>query len=475
MTALNQLFEKKPRLYPQNVKGYFRRLKWFLNFMFLTIYLFSPALRYHRGGGAPDQAILIDLPNSRAYFFFIEIWPSEVYYLAGILIFAAVILFFITSLFGRIWCGYACFQTVWTDIFIAIERLFQGDRNQRILLDRKKNSLEKFFKKFFTHLVWIIIGLITGFGFIGYFNDYFGLANNLIHFDFTSAKLGWIIGIAGATYVMAGFAREHVCTYMCPYARFQSAMFDKNTLIITYDEKRGEQRGKYKQGDSFENRGHCIDCKQCVVVCPQGIDIRDGLQMECIACGLCIDACDNIMEKVGLPKGLIRYDTLKNLENTDKSKNTKFRFWRGRTIFYLFITIIVSSVMIGNLTFKKTLRVEMIPNRNPIFVTLSDESVRNGYSLKITNETHEQKNFSIIVLSPTELELKIASATGIDQNNLPVGPGSISSFIIYATLPKSFFDNNEAINRDGRNIIELEIIDNQTKKSQKLSTIFISN
>jgi cytochrome c oxidase accessory protein FixG len=474
MTDLNQLFEKRKKLYPQNVKGYFRRLKWVLNLIFLTIYLFSPMLRYHRGIEAPDQAILIDLQNSRAYFFFIEIWPSEVYYLAGILIFAAVILFFITSLFGRVWCGYACFQTVWTDIFIAIERFFQGDRNQRILLDRKQNSLEKFLKKFCTHFSWIIIGLITGFGFIGYFHDYFGLVKDLIHLNLTSAQLCWIIGIAGATYIMAGLAREQVCTYMCPYARFQSAMFDKNTLIVTYDEKRGEQRGKYKQGDSFENRGHCIDCKQCVVVCPQGIDIRDGLQMECIACGLCIDACDNIMEKVGLPKGLIRYDTLRNLENTDKSKNTKFRFWRGRTIFYLLITIIVSSIMIGNLVFKQTLRVEMIPNRNPVFVTLSDESIRNGYWLKITNETHEQKTFSIVVLSPIELQLKIESATSINQNNLPVGPGSISSFMIYGTLPKSFFDDNKAISQEGRNIIELEIIDNQTKQSQKLSTIFIS-
>ncbi len=474
MTGFNQLFEKKKRLYPQNVKGYFRRLKWLLNAIFLTIYLLSPALRYHRGGGAPDQAILIDLPNSRAYFFFIEIWPSEVYYLAGILIFAAVILFFVTSLFGRIWCGYACFQTVWTDIFMAVERFFQGDRNQRILLDRRQNPLEIFLKKFPTHLVWIIIGLITGFGFIGYFNDYFALAKNLINLDLTLNQIYWIIGIAFATYIMAGFAREHVCTYMCPYARFQSAMFDKNTLIITYDEKRGERRGKHKQGDSFENRGHCIDCKQCVVVCPQGIDIRNGLQMECIACGLCIDACDSVMEKVGLPKGLIRYDTLRNLANTDSNKNTKFRFWRPRTIFYLLITIIVSAVMISNLAFKSPLKLEIIPNRNPIFVVLSDESIRNGYMLKITNQTHEQKNFSVKVLSPIALQLKIESATGIDQNNLPVAPGSIAGFKIYATLPKSFFDDNLAISNEGRNIIELEIIDNQTKNSQKLSTIFIS-
>lgn len=474
MTALNQLFEKKQRLYPQNVKGYFRKIKWVLNFIFLTIYLFSPAIRYHRGGAAPDQAILIDLPNSKAYFFFIEIWPSEVYYLAGILIFAAVVLFFITSLFGRIWCGYACFQTVWTDIFIAVERFFQGDRNDRILLDRKQHSWLKFYKKFLTHLAWITISLITGFSFVGYFNDYSSLLSGVVHCNLTLNQLGWIVGVAFGTYLMAGFAREHVCTYMCPYSRFQSAMFDQDTLVITYDHKRGEKRGKYKQGDSFENRGHCIDCKQCVVVCPQGIDIRNGLQMECIACGLCIDACDNVMEKVGLPKGLIRYDTLRNLENTDKTKNTKFRFWRPRTIYYSLITIVVGSLIIGSLAFKKTLTLQMIPNRNPIFVTLSDGSIRNGYQLKISNKTHESKVFSVVILSPLELQLKVQAVTGVNATNLPVGPDSIRSFTIYATLPRSFFDNNPTILEEGRNMIELKIIDNQTNQSQLLSTIFIS-
>ena len=384
MQVLNQFFEAKKRLYPQNVKGRFRGLKWGLNFVFLLIYCLSSFIRFNRGEGAPNQAILIDLPNSKAYFFAIEIYPQEVYYLAGILILAAVILFFITSLFGRIWCGYACFQTVWTDIFIALERLFQGDRNARIILDRKKN-FEKFYKKSLTHLSWIIVSILTGYSFTCYFNDSILLTKNIFEGQISLTILWWILGIASATYIMAGFAREHVCTYMCPYSRFQSAMFDKNTLIITYDAKRGEQRGKMQHGEDFKNRGHCIDCKQCVVVCPTGIDIRNGLQMECIACGLCVDACDDIMTKIGLPKGLIRYDTLANLANP--SKENKFKILKPRTFFYTTIIVIVSGLMLRSLINKSTLETTLIPDRNPIFVTLSNGDIRNGYNLKIMNKT----------------------------------------------------------------------------------------
>jgi cytochrome c oxidase accessory protein FixG len=477
METIDQYFEKRKKLYPQKVKGYFRNLKWWLNAIFITIYLGSPMLRYERGVDAANQAILIDFFKSRAYFFFIEIWPEEVYYLAGILIFAAVILFFVTSLFGRVWCGYACFQTVWTDIFIAVERFFQGDRNQRILLDRKCKNFSQLFKKylrkFLTHFTWILVSLITGFGFVAYFNDFFVLWHNLVTFNLSPAQLGWILGVAFATYIMAGFAREQVCTYMCPYARFQSAMFDKDTLIISYDEKRGEQRGKHKQGDSFEDRGHCIDCKQCVVVCPQGIDIRDGLQMECIACGLCIDACDQVMTKVGLPKGLIRYDTLNNLENTDKSKNTKFRFWRGRTLFYLVITVSVIFLMVTNLTFKPVMQLNIIPNRNPVFVVLSNGSIRNGYVVKIMNKTHKAKTFAISSLN-SNLQLKIEAATGIEQDNLPVESDSVGSFKLYATLPPSFFESHPEVAKKGRVLIDLLVTDKETNHQQKIPAVFIS-
>lgn len=462
-----KLFEARKRLFPQSVKGRFRKLKNILNFIFLSIYLFSPFLRYDRGVSAPDQAILIDFSSNKLYFFFIEIWPQEVYYLAGILIIAAIGLFFVTSLFGRIWCGYACFQTVWTDIFIVIERFFQGDRNERIILDRK-NNFKKIYKKSLTHAVWILIGIITGFGFVCYFTDSFELVKNFYNLEFDREILGWIIGIAASTYVMAGFAREQVCTYMCPYSRFQSAMFDSETLIITYDEKRGEPRQKLKTGESFDNRGDCIDCKQCVVVCPTGIDIRNGLQMECIACGLCIDACDNIMEKIGRPKGLIRYDTKKNLLNP--SAKNKFRFLKPRTFYYGVILTITCGFMIFNLASKSTLEIDIIPDRNPIFVTLSDGSIRNGYIIKILNKTHEDKLFTLSVASPIEASFKVQSYEGNEANNLPVGPDSVGTFKIYTTLPKEFLDKNI----EGRNFIDFVVKDNANTEERKIQAVFIS-
>lgn len=456
---LEQYFEAKKRLYPQNVKGRFRKIKWILNPIFLAIYFFSPFLRFNRGVGAPNQAILIDLPNSKLYFFAIEIYPQEVYYLMGILIIAALLLFFITSLFGRIWCGYACFQTVWTDIFIALERVFQGDRNARILLDRK-NNFEKFYKKTLTHIGWVIVSILTGYGFVCYFNDAIFLTKNIL--EISSTALGWILGIAGMTYIMAGFAREHVCTFMCPYSRFQSAMFDKNTLIITYDKKRGEPRAKHKQNESFENRGHCIDCKQCVVVCPVGIDIRDGLQMQCIACGLCIDACDNIMEKMNLPKGLIRYDTMEHLENP--IPQNKFKILKPRTIFYTTILTVVSGLLLRSIISKSTLEITAIPDRNPLFVTLANGDIRNGYTIKITNKTHDKKTFHLNLKSPQAAEIKAEE----DLDNLEVAADDAKSFKIYTILPKEFV----AENQEGRGLVEFEIADD--KEVKNVSAVFIA-
>lgn len=459
---LEQYFEAKKRLYPQSVKGRFRRLKYYLNFIFLAIYLFSPFLRYDRGPSAPNQAILIDIVNSKLYFFFIEIWPQEVYLLMGILLLMAVSLFFITSLFGRIWCGYACFQTVWTDIFIAIEKIFQGDRNQRIILDRK-NNFEKYIRKALTHLFWVIFALITGFAFICYFNDAISLLISLTELQLTLTQIGWLCGIAFMTYLMAGFAREHVCTFMCPYARFQSAMFDNNTLIISYDEKRGEKREKAPKDGDFTGRGHCIDCKQCVVVCPVGIDIRDGLQMQCIACGLCIDACDNVMEKFNLPKGLIRYDTLANLEKP--SKNNRFAILRPRTFFYSFIIIAASTIMLKSLIFKTTLEVNLVANRNPIFVKLSDGSIRNGYELRIVNKTDQEKIFSLKAQNSLT-NLKVQNE---DINNLKVGPRQVKAFKLYITLTQ---DELQGFISD-RKMINLTLVDSAGFETQDVSAIFV--
>ncbi|MBU6140356.1 MAG: cytochrome c oxidase accessory protein CcoG [Proteobacteria bacterium] len=449
---LEEYFTAKKRLYPQSVKGRFRRLKWILNFLFLSLYLLAPFIPFDRGESSPNQAILIDLSNSKIYFFWIEIWPQEAFYLAGILVTAAILLFFVTSLFGRIWCGYACFQTVWTDIFIALEKIFQGDRNARIILDRK-NNFEKFWRKTATHFSWIVVSLITGYGFVCYFNQASSLHENL-----TLNIWGWILGIAGATYLMAGFAREHVCTYMCPYSRFQSAMFDNNTLIISYDEKRGEPRGKW-DGDLSKTQGHCIDCKQCVVVCPTGIDIRNGLQMECIACGLCIDACDNVMEKIGLPKGLIRYDTMSHM--LDPKPEKKFKILKPRSFYYASILILVFGIMIRSLIYKPTLEIAAIPDRNPIFVKLSDGSIRNGYTIKITNKTHEKKIVTLKVSHPKQAILKPSGSFDINANE-------VGTFKVFVTLPQDFLAQNE----EGRGLIEFVLADEKEEKN--IQAVFIS-
>jgi cytochrome c oxidase accessory protein FixG len=467
-SMINEYFTAKKRLYIQSVKGRFRSLKTKLNYVFLSIYSFAPFIRYNRGEGVSDQAILIDITNSKVFFFFIEIWPQEAYYLAGILIISAVMLFFITSLFGRVWCGYACFQTVWTDIFVAIEKLFQGDRNDRILLDRK-NNFQKYLRKTLTHLCWIALSLLTGFLFTCYFNNSLELVNKLLNGNLSLKVTGWIFGIAGMTYIMAGFAREHVCTYMCPYARFQSVMFDNNTLIISYDKNRGEPRGKWKQGDSFENRGHCIDCKQCLVVCPTGIDIRNGLQMECIACGLCIDACDNIMSKVGLPKGLIRYDTLSNL--LEPSQKKEFKILKPRTFYYVTILLIVSSIMLSSLVLKAKIEISINPDRNPLYVKLSDGSIRNGYEIKITNKTYSKQSFRLLVKNQNQL---ISTSTNLDLNNLEVDAQSEAFFKIFLTISKNYLGENNIQNIQEM-VVEFEIIDNDKNEIYSAGSKFIFN
>ena len=451
-----QLFAKQKKIYPRRVWGTFRKLKWLSMVMLLAIYYGAPWLRWHRGGQSPDQAILIDLNHTRAYFFGLEIWPQEVYYITGILILAAVGLFFVTSLFGRVWCGYACPQTVWTDLFVWVERIVQGDRNARKKLDESPWTFEKIRKKGLTHIIWLAIGLCTGGAWVFYFNDAPTLMDQIIHFDVPWSVGGWILGLTFSTYLMAGFAREQVCTYMCPYARFQSAMFDKDTLIIAYDEVRGEPRGKHKAGDSWEGKGHCIDCDSCVVVCPMGIDIREGLQMECIACGLCVDACDNVMEKIGLPKGLIRYDT--------ESKK-KFNSLRPRTFWYGGILLLVGCLMLYSLLTRSPLEMNVIHDRNPLFVKLSDGSVRNGYNITIINKNHEDKSYALTVQGLENAEIRVQASSDIPADNLPVFADSVAHFRVFLTAEKQTEQRKE---------ITFQLIETDSKLTEQKESIFVS-
>jgi len=451
-----QLFAKQKTIYPRRVWGRFRKLKWAAMILLLGIYYGTPWLRWDRGPHAPDQAILIDMSSHRAYFFGIEIWPQEVYYITGILILAAVGLFFVTSMFGRVWCGYACPQTVWTDLFVWVERIVQGDRNARKKLDESSWTLDKLYKKSLTHLIWLLIGLCTGGAWVFYFNDAPTLLEQIWHLDIPWSVGSWILALTGSTYLMAGYAREQVCTYMCPYSRFQSAMFDKNTLIIAYDEKRGEPRGKHKAGDSWEGRGHCIDCDSCVVVCPMGIDIRKGLQMECIACGLCVDACDNVMEKIGLPKGLIRYDT--------ESKQP-FRIFRLRNIWYAAIISIVGFLMLYSLFTRSALDLNVIHDRNPLFVTLSDGSIRNGYIVHILNKAHEDQHYRLTLEGLENAELHIQGNHDIASDDLEVFADSVGQFRVFISA---------LVQQDKRKTITFSITSQDGKVTDSKETIFIS-
>lgn len=450
------LFEQQKKIYPRRVWGKFRKVKWVAMVLLLGIYYLVPWLRWDRGAYAPNQAILIDIDHARAYFFGIEIWPQEIYYIAGMLILAAVGLFFVTSLFGRIWCGYACPQTVWTDLFVWVERIVQGDRNARKKLDESPWTLEKITKKSITHLIWLFIGLCTGGAWVFYFNDAPTLAEQIMHMEVPLSVSGWIIGLTCSTYLMAGFAREQVCTYMCPYARFQSAMFDKDTLIVAYDENRGEPRGKHKAGQSWEGKGHCVDCTACVVVCPMGIDIRQGLQMECIACGLCADACNNVMAKIGLPQGLIRYDT--------ESKKP-LNLLRPRSFWYGGIIAVVGGIMLYTLLTRSPLELAIVHDRNPVFVTLSNGDIRNGYTVTILNKTYENHHYQLQVVGLENAVIRVQSNQDIPADNLAVSANNIQHFRVFIT---------SSAQEDPRKKITFAVTEQASKIQNSKETIFVS-
>lgn len=428
-----QYFSKQERIYPKRVWGKYRELKWLAMIVTLGIYYFAPFLRWDRGPNAPDQAILIDLPARRAYWFWIEIWPQEVYLLTGILILAAIALFFVTSMFGRVWCGYFCPQTVWTDLFVWVERLVQGDRAARKRLHEAPWDLKKIIKILTTHFLWLVIAWCTAGSFVLYFNDAPTLVKSFFAFDVSLTVLLFVGGLTFSTYLMAGFAREQVCTYMCPYARFQSAMFDKDTLIIGYDEKRGEPRGKHKKGDSWKKRGHCVDCTACVQVCPMGIDIRKGLQMECIACGLCVDACNNIMDKLALPRGLVRYDTANHMEAEVKGGKEKFTLLRPRTVYYAVILSVVMGIMLYALLSRPLLELHVLHDRNPLFVQLSGGEVRNGYTLKILNKTRARQFYHLEVEGLENAKIDVKAAGEIGADNLEVAPDTVGTYHIFVS------------------------------------------
>ena len=403
--AHRQSYKARTPIYPKLVHGAYRRIKWAAMAATLSVYYVLPWVRWPRAPGEPDQAVLVDFPHSRFYFFFIEIWPNELYFVTGLLVIAALALFLATSLFGRVWCGYACPQTVWTDLFILVERWIEGDRNQRIKLAKAPWSLDKLRKKIAKHILWILIGALTGGAWIFYFHDAPSTLPKLFAGDGPFTAYFFFGLLTATTYLFAGSLREQVCTYMCPWPRIQSALGDAETLQVTYKKDRGEPRAAHRKGAAWEGRGDCVDCRACVAACPMGIDIRGGAQLECINCGLCVDACDEIMAKVGRPKRLIGYDTDKNIERRTAGLKPASKLVRSRTILYATLLAVISAAMIFGLTSRRSLEVSALHDRTPPFVRLSDGSIRNAFTLKIANKANVARDLTVSVTAAQPVSL----------------------------------------------------------------------
>jgi cytochrome c oxidase accessory protein FixG len=449
-TQDRSLYAGRQKIYPKLAHGRFRTLKWLVMAVTLGIYYTLPWLRWDRGPDLPDQAVLLDMANNRFFLFFLEIWPQEFYFVTGLLVLAALTLFLVTSIAGRVWCGYTCPQTVWTDLMIVVERLWQGDRNARIALDKRSWGPVKVFRKGMTHLSWLAIGVATGGAFIFYFRDAPTLAQELV--TGTAPTIAYLfLGIFTlTTYVLGGIAREQVCIYMCPWPRIQGAMVDHETLLVGYRAHRGEPRGPHKRGQAWEGRGDCIDCRACVAVCPTGIDIRDGSQLECIQCALCIDACNEIMDRVGRPRGLIAYDTIAKQEAVAKGTTAPLQLLRPRTLLYAGLIALVGAVMLVALINRSTREINVLHDRNPPFVQLSDGAIRNGYTVKILNKLHTPRAFA---LSARGLDGARLAIVGMEAGApIRVTTDALRELRVLVTLPA------ESVARNSQGSVGFELI-----------------
>jgi len=426
------LYSAREPIFPRRVKGNFRSLKWWIMAVTLGIYYLTPWLRWDRGPNLPDQAVLIDLAHRRFFFFMIEIWPHEFYFIAGLLIMAGLGLFLFTSAAGRVWCGYACPQTVWTDLFILVERWVEGDRNARIRLHRQKWDAEKIRKRVVKWSAWLLIGLATGGAWVFYFTDAPTLLVALLNGTAHPVAYTTMFLLAATTFAFGGFAREQMCIYACPWPRIQAAMMDEDTLTIGYREWRGEPRGKA----NVAGNGDCIDCMACVNVCPMGIDIRNGQQLACITCGLCIDACDDTMDKIGKPRGLIGYLALTDeaAERAGKPPKSVWKhIFRPRTILYTALWASVGLGLVVALFLRTEIDVNVTPVRNPTFVTLSDGSIRNSYDLRLRNKHGEDHRFALSATAETDVFfLSLEGETGLD---VTVPANETKAIRLYVTAP----------------------------------------
>jgi len=415
-----ELYAKHIKVYPREVKGIFDRLRTFAVVALLGLFYIVPWLRWDG-----RQAVLFDLPARKFWLFGLVLWPQDFIFLTWILVLMGLSLFFFTALAGRLFCGYACPQTVWTEVFVWIERLVEGDRARRMKLDRGPWTAAKIGRKVTKQILWILLATWTGLSFVGFFRPMPELTAAALSFSLGGWSLFWTLFYGAATYGNAGYMREQVCKYMCPYARFQSAMFDRDTLIITYDAKRGEPRGSRARTSDHRvaGLGDCIDCTLCVQACPTGIDIRNGLQYECIACAACIDACDSVMDKVGYPRGLVRYTTQNALDG-NPSRTMRPRMW----VYSALLGALLIAGFVG-LGLRSTVALDVIRDRNALYRELDDDEIENVYNLRIMNKDQRPHSYHLAVAGLPDVRLDE------DTHVWQVAGGDVLSVEVHVEVP----------------------------------------
>ena len=458
------LYAAQVPIFPRKVSGFFRTFKWWILVVTLGIYYLTPWIRWDRGPNLPDQAVLVDVAGRRFYFFWIEIWPHEFYFVAGLLIMAGLGLFLFTSALGRVWCGYTCPQTVWTDLFILVERWIEGDRNARVRLWKGKWNLRKWRLRLTKWIVWLGIALATGGAWVFYFADAPTLLVDVFSLTAHPAAYITIAILTATTFVFGGFLREQVCIYMCPWPRIQAAMMDVDTITVAYRDWRGEPRGK-KHDDTV---GDCIDCMACVNVCPVGIDIRDGQQMECITCALCIDACNDVMDKIGKPRGLIDYLALSD-ELAERAGAKPVPLWRHvlrpRTILYTVMWLAIGFGLVYALFIRSDIELTVSPVRNPTYVLQSDGAIRNIYDVRLRNKSGDERQFHLSLTSDEILRIELEGKEASLSLNVPADTTVLQRVYITARP-----QDNAAVQDSTALRLWVEDVDSGNRANQ--STIF---
>lgn len=422
------LYEKSEKIYPREASGLFQFFRTASMYSLLGLYYLLPWLKLQE-----RQAVLFDLPARKFHIFSLTFWPQDFFFLTLLLIIAGLSLFFFTAIAGRVWCGFACPQTVWTEAFVRMERWVEGSRAQQLKLTKAPWSFTKLRKRVSKQTLWISFALFTGLTFVGYFQPVRELFAAFFTLSLSGWALFWVLFYGFATYGNAGFMREQVCKYMCPYARFQSSMFDKDTLIVAYDEKRGEPRSRgKKRSEENKQKGDCIDCGICVQVCPTGIDIREGLQYECIACAACIDGCDEVMEKIGLSPGLIKYSTQAQDQGADKT--LKQTLLRPRVIIYATLLALVFVSFVASLIMRSSFQVDILRDRNALYRWSESNDIENSFQARVMNKSQLDQRYTVDILGLDEAQVHWGKSNNDNQSRL-VKAGDIGEFSLIVTLP----------------------------------------